>query len=130
MVSLDCGIKALDKIDLANELGVDFIICDHHTPGETLPRAIAVLDPKRKDCSYPFKELSGCGVGFKLIQAFSQFTGRNQNNLYAFLDLLVISIASDIVPISGENRILAYFGLERLNNNPRPGIKALILKGN
>ncbi|MBI0401669.1 MAG: single-stranded-DNA-specific exonuclease RecJ [Cytophagales bacterium] len=129
VVSLDCGIKALDKIDLANELGVDFIICDHHTPGETLPRAIAVLDPKRKDCSYPFKELSGCGVGFKLIQAFSQFTGRNQNNLYAFLDLLVISIASDIVPISGENRILAYFGLERLNNNPRPGIKALILKG-
>ncbi|GAB3006793.1 single-stranded-DNA-specific exonuclease RecJ [uncultured Cyclobacterium sp.] len=129
VVSLDCGIKALDKIDLANELGVDFIICDHHTPGETLPQAIAVLDPKRKDCPYPFKELSGCGVGFKLIQAFSQFTGRNQNNLYAFLDLLVISIASDIVPISGENRILAYFGLERLNNNPRPGIKALILKG-
>lgn len=129
MVSLDCGIKALDKIDLANELGVDFIICDHHTPGETLPQAIAVLDPKRKDCPYPFKELSGCGVGFKLIQAFSQFTGRNQNTLYAFLDLLVISIASDIVPISGENRILAYFGLERLNNNPRPGIKALILKG-
>lgn len=129
VVSLDCGIKALDKIDLANELGVDFIICDHHTPGETLPQAIAVLDPKRKDCPYPFKELSGCGVGFKLIQAFSQFTGRNQNTLYAFLDLLVISIASDIVPISGENRILAYFGLERLNNNPRPGIKALILKG-
>lgn len=129
VVSLDCGIKALDKIDLANELGVDFIICDHHTPGETLPQAIAVLDPKRKDCPYPFKELSGCGVGFKLIQAFSEFTGKNQNNLYAFLDLLVISIASDIVPISGENRILAYFGLERLNNNPRPGIKALILKG-
>jgi len=129
VVSLDCGIKAIDKITLANKLNVDFIICDHHTPGEILPEAIAVLDPKRKDCAYPFKELSGCGVGFKLVQAFTQFSGGNQNTLYAFLDLLVISIASDIVPISGENRILAYFGLERLNNNPRPGIKALILKG-
>jgi single-stranded-DNA-specific exonuclease len=129
VVSLDCGIKAIDKITLANKLNVDFIICDHHTPGEILPEAIAVLDPKRKDCPYPFKELSGCGVGFKLVQAFTQFSGGNQNTLYAFLDLLVISIASDIVPISGENRILAYFGLERLNNNPRPGIKALILKG-
>ncbi|AKP50441.1 single-stranded-DNA-specific exonuclease RecJ [Cyclobacterium amurskyense] len=129
VVSLDCGIKAMDKIALANELGVDFIICDHHTPGEILPQAIAVLDPKRSDCSYPFKELSGCGVGFKLVQAYTKFLGKNQNHLYAFLDLLVISIASDIVPISGENRILAYFGLERLNNNPRPGIKALILKG-
>jgi len=129
VVSLDCGIKAMDKIALANELGVDFIICDHHTPGDMLPQAIAVLDPKRKDCPYPFKELSGCGVGFKLVQAYTKFSGKNQVNLYAFLDLLVISIASDIVPISGENRILAYFGLERLNNNPRPGIKALILKG-
>jgi len=129
VVSLDCGIKAMDKIALANELGLDFIICDHHTPGDMLPQAIAVLDPKRKDCPYPFKELSGCGVGFKLVQAYTKFSGKNQVNLYAFLDLLVISIASDIVPISGENRILAYFGLERLNNNPRPGIKALILKG-
>jgi len=129
VVSLDCGIKAMDKIALANELGVDFIICDHHTPGDMLPQAIAVLDPKRKDCPYPFKELSGCGVGFKLVQAYTKFSGKNQVNLYAFLDLLVISIASDIVTISGENRILAYFGLERLNNNPRPGIKALILKG-
>jgi single-stranded-DNA-specific exonuclease len=129
VVSLDCGIKAIDKIALANKLTVDFIICDHHTPGEKLPESIAVLDPKRKDCDYPFKELSGCGVGFKLVQAYTQFSGGNQNNLYAFLDLLVISIASDIVPICGENRILAYFGLERLNNNPRPGIKALILKG-
>ncbi|WP_339923049.1 single-stranded-DNA-specific exonuclease RecJ [uncultured Cyclobacterium sp.] len=129
VVSLDCGIKAMEKIALANDLGVDFIICDHHTPGETLPKAIAVLDPKRKDCPYPFKELSGCGVGFKLVQAYTTFSGKNEVNLYAFLDLLVISIASDIVPISGENRILAYFGLERLNNKPRPGIKALILKG-
>jgi single-stranded-DNA-specific exonuclease len=129
LVSLDCGIKALDKIDLANELGVDCIICDHHTPGEQLPKAIAVLDPKRKDCSYPYKELSGCGVGFKLVQAFSEFTGRSQANLYSYLDLVAISIASDIVPITGENRILAYYGLDRINNNPRPGIKALILKG-
>ncbi|WP_162416486.1 single-stranded-DNA-specific exonuclease RecJ [Cyclobacterium roseum] len=129
LISLDCGIKALDKIELANELGVDCIICDHHTPGETLPQAIAVLDPKRKDCSYPYKELSGCGVGFKLVQAFSEFTGRSQASLYAYLDLVAVSIASDIVPITGENRILAYYGLERLNNNPRPGIKALLLKG-
>lgn len=129
LISLDCGIKALDKIELANELGVDCIICDHHTPGETLPQAIAVLDPKRKDCPYPFKELSGCGVGFKLVQAFSEFSGKSQASLYAYLDLVAVSIASDIVPITGENRILAYYGLERLNNNPRPGIKALLLKG-
>ncbi len=129
VVSLDCGIKALDKIDLANSLGVDFIICDHHTPGSDLPKAIAVLDPKRQDCSYPFKELSGCGVGFKLIQALSIRLGKNSANLYSYLDLVAISIASDIVPITGENRILTYFGLERINNNPRPGIKALILKG-
>lgn len=129
LISLDCGIKALDKIELANDLGVDCIICDHHTPGDTLPPAIAVLDPKRKDCFYPYKELSGCGVGFKLVQAFIEFTGRSQANLYAYLDLVAVSIASDIVPITGENRILAYYGLERLNNNPRPGIKALLLKG-
>ncbi|MBD3629217.1 single-stranded-DNA-specific exonuclease RecJ [Cyclobacterium sp.] len=129
IVSLDCGIKAIDKINLANELGVDFIICDHHTPGEQLPEAVAVLDPKRKDCPYPYKELSGCGVGFKLVQAFSEYTQRSEANLYTYLDLVAISIASDIVPISGENRILAYYGLDRLNNNPRPGIKALILKG-
>jgi len=129
VVSLDCGIKAIDKINLANELGVDFIICDHHTPGEKLPEAVAVLDPKRKDCSYPYKELSGCGVGFKLVQAFSEYTKKSQANLYTYLDLVAISIASDIVPITGENRILAYYGLDRLNNNPRPGIKALILKG-
>ncbi len=129
VVSLDCGIKAIDRIQLANTLGIDFIICDHHTPGEQLPEAVAVLDPKRKDCDYPFKELSGCGVGFKLIQAFSQRTGRDISKLYGYLDLLAVSIASDIVPIQGENRVFAYYGIERINNNPRPGLKALILKG-
>lgn len=129
VVALDCGIKAVDKIDLANTLGVDFIICDHHTPGDELPQAIAILDPKRMDCLYPYKELSGCGVGFKLIQAFSIKTNRNPASLYSYLDLLAVSIASDIVPISGENRVLAFYGLDRINNNPRPGLKALILKG-
>jgi single-stranded-DNA-specific exonuclease len=128
IISLDCGIKALEKVALANELGVDFIICDHHTPGESLPEAVAVLDPKRKDCAYPYKELSGCGVGFKLIQAYSQKTGRDLAALNSFLDLLAVSIAADIVPITGENRILAFYGLERINNNPRPGLKALMLR--
>ncbi|WP_114752373.1 single-stranded-DNA-specific exonuclease RecJ [Pleomorphovibrio marinus] len=129
VVSLDCGIKAIDRVQLANSLGLDFIICDHHTPGEVLPDAVAVLDPKRRDCDYPFKELSGCGVGFKLIQAFSQRTGRDLDKMYGYLDLLAVSIASDIVPIQGENRIFAFYGIERINNNPRPGLKALILKG-
>ncbi|MBS9525498.1 single-stranded-DNA-specific exonuclease RecJ [Litoribacter ruber] len=128
IISLDCGIKALEKVDLANELGVDFIICDHHTPGEVIPDAVAVLDPKRLDCNYPYKELSGCGVGFKLIQAFSIKTGRDPANLNSFMDLVAVSIAADIVPITGENRVLAFYGLERLNNNPRPGLKALMLK--
>ncbi|MDO9552718.1 single-stranded-DNA-specific exonuclease RecJ [Rhodonellum sp.] len=127
IVALDCGIKAIEKVAFATELGVDFIICDHHTPGEEIPKAIAVLDPKRKDCSYPYKELSGCGVGFKLIQAYSEFTGMDPAGLIGFLDLLAISIAADIVPITGENRILTFYGLERINNNPRPGIRALIL---
>ncbi len=129
IVSLDCGIKALGKIDMANALGVDFIICDHHTPGEEIPNAIAVLDPKRKDCPYPYKELSGCGVGFKLIQAYSIYKGLDAVNLYEFLDLVAVSIAADIVPITGENRIMAYYGLERINNNPRPGLKALMQNG-
>jgi single-stranded-DNA-specific exonuclease len=129
IVSLDCGIKALGKIDLANSLGVDFIICDHHTPGTEIPQAVAVLDPKRKDCFYPYKELSGCGVGFKLIQAYSIYKGLDSVNLYEFLDLVAVSIAADIVPITGENRILAYYGLERINNNPRPGLKALMQNG-
>src|SRR5680860_429782 len=129
IISLDCGIKALQQIDLAKSLGLDFIICDHHTPGDKLPDAIAVLDPKRKDCPYPYKELSGCGVGFKFIQAFAEFAGKNPTDLFDFLDLVAVSIAADIVPITGENRILAYYGLERINNNPRPGLKALILNG-
>ncbi|MGY6545429.1 single-stranded-DNA-specific exonuclease RecJ [Arthrospiribacter ruber] len=128
IVSLDCGIKAIEKVKLGKELGVDFIICDHHTPGEILPPAVAILDPKRDDCNYPYKELSGCGVGFKLIQAFAKSKGHAESKVMTFLDLLAISIAADIVPITGENRILTFYGIERINNNPRPGIKALIMK--
>ncbi|HCX75638.1 MAG TPA: single-stranded-DNA-specific exonuclease RecJ [Algoriphagus sp.] len=128
VIALDCGIKAIDKVNLASQLDVDFIICDHHTPGEELPKAIAVLDAKREDCNYPYKELSGCGVGFKLIQAIAKSRGMDESNLYAYLDLLVVSIAADIVPITGENRILAYYGLDRINNTPRAGLKALILR--
>ena len=126
IIALDCGIKAVEKVKLAKDLGVDFIICDHHTPGEILPEAVAVLDAKREDCNYPYKELSGCGVGFKLIQALSQKRGIDASTLNDFLDLLVVSIAADIVPITGENRTLSYFGLERINKNPRPGLEALI----
>lgn len=126
IVTLDCGIKAIDKVKEANQLGIDVIICDHHMPGEELPEAYAVLDPKRSDCSYPYKELSGCGVGFKLLQGFSIQSGIALEKLYEYLDLLAVSIASDIVPITGENRLLAYFGLKKVNQSPRPGIKALI----
>jgi single-stranded-DNA-specific exonuclease len=125
IITLDCGIKSVDKIQLANSYGIDFIICDHHNPGEELPAAIAVLDPKRKDCTYPFKELSGCGVGFKLLQAYCLKNAMDTDELYCYLDLLAISIASDIVPIIEENRILTYYGLKRINENPRPGLKAL-----
>ncbi|MCH6233758.1 single-stranded-DNA-specific exonuclease RecJ [Cognataquiflexum rubidum] len=128
VVSLDCGIKAIEKVALAKELGVDFIICDHHTPGDILPPAVAILDPKRNDCEYPYKELSGCGVGFKLIQAFSAYRKDDPAKVMAYLDLLAVSIAADIVPITGENRILTFYGIERINNNPRPGLKALILR--
>lgn len=128
VIALDCGIKAIDKVKLAKELGVDFIICDHHTPGDQLPEAVAVLDAKREDCTYPYKELSGCGVGFKLIQAYAKTHGIEESSLYPYLDLLVVSIAADIVPITGENRILAYYGLDRINNIPGPGLKALILQ--
>jgi single-stranded-DNA-specific exonuclease len=126
MISLDCGIKANDLVELANDKGIDFIICDHHTPGDEIPNAVAVLDPKRRDCSYPYKELSGCGVGFKLIQAFASRNNISKEKVFEYLDLLAISIASDIVPISGENRVLAYYGLLKINTSPRPGIKALI----
>ncbi|MGM0579853.1 MAG: single-stranded-DNA-specific exonuclease RecJ [Bacteroidota bacterium] len=126
IISLDCGIKAIDKVDYANSKDIDFIICDHHTPGESLPSAIAVLDPKRTDCQYPYKELSGCGVGFKLIQAFCIQKEIPEHHAFELLDLVAISIAADIVEVTGENRILAFYGLEKINFNPRPGIKALI----
>lgn len=124
IIALDLGIKASDMVTLARHKGIDFIICDHHLPGGEIPNAVAVLDPKQSDCEYPFEELSGCGLGFKLIQAFAQ-TYRNTEEIYDYLDLVVVSIASDIVPISGENRVLSYFGLQKLNQNPRPGLKAL-----
>jgi single-stranded-DNA-specific exonuclease len=126
VISLDCGIKAVEKIDYANSKGIDFIICDHHRPGSEIPKAYAVLDPKRLDCSYPYKELSGCGVGFKLIQAYSQKHDIPFEDLVQYLDLVAISIASDIVDITGENRILAYYGLKKINANPRPGIEAIL----
>ena len=126
MVSLDCGIKSIDKIEYAQtKYGIDFIICDHHEPGDTLPAAVAVLDPKRNDCLYPFKELTGNGVGFKLLAAFCVRKEIPMESLFQFLDLAMVSIASDIVPIVGENRILAYYGLKKINENPRTGLKAL-----
>jgi single-stranded-DNA-specific exonuclease len=124
IIALDCGIKASDMVILATHKGIDFIICDHHLPDEKIPNAVAVLDPKQKDCGYPYTELSGCGLGFKLIQAFAR-QHRDEKEVYEFLDLVAVSIASDIVPITGENRILAHFGLKKLNENPMPGLKAL-----
>ena len=124
IISLDCGIKSSELVGLANHKGIDFIICDHHLPDENIPNAVAVLDPKRKDCNYPYSELSGCGLGFKLIQAYAR-RYRNEQEVYEYLDLVAVSIASDIVPITGENRILTHFGLKKLNENPRPGLKAL-----
>ncbi len=126
VIALDCGIKALDKIAYANKKNIDFIICDHHLPGDTLPDAYAILDPKQKDCTYPYKELSGAGIGFKLIEAYSRFCNLNLDICYELLDLVVTSIAADIVPITGENRVLAYYGIEKINSNPSPGIKALL----
>ena len=126
IIALDCGIKSVDKIAYANTLGVDFIICDHHTPGSQLPAAIAVLDPKRKDCTYPFKELSGCGIGFKLVQAFAEKNGLPFDDVRCYFDLVAVSIACDIVPIVGENRVLAYFGLLKLNADPSIGLKTLM----
>lgn len=126
VIALDCGIKAIEKVKYATEQGVDFIICDHHTAGTNIPKAVAVLDPKRPDCSYPYKELSGCGVGYKLLHAYCIKKGLPQEKLIPLLDLVVVSIASDIVPITGENRVLAYYGLKQLNSNPRRGLKAII----
>jgi len=124
IIALDLGIKSSDMVVLANHKGIDFIICDHHLPGTNIPQAVAVLDPKRTDCLYPYTELSGCGLGFKLIQAFAR-KHRVEDEIFEYLDLVAVSIASDIVPIDGENRILAHFGLKKLNENPRPGLKAL-----
>ncbi len=126
IIALDCGIKAIDKVAYAKENGIDFIICDHHRPGNEIPAAVAVLDPKRADCDYPYKELCGCGVGFKLIQALASKKGETIDDLVEYLDLVATAIAADIVPITGENRILAYFGLQVINTNPRTGIKAII----
>jgi single-stranded-DNA-specific exonuclease len=126
VIALDCGIKANDKIAYAKAAGIDFIICDHHLPGDTIPDAVAVLDPKRNDCRYPFSELSGCGVGFKMLQAFCTVNNISCDELYPYLDLPAVSIASDIVPVTGENRILAFYGLKQLNENPRRGFKAIL----
>jgi single-stranded-DNA-specific exonuclease len=125
IIALDCGIKAVDKVDYAREKGIEFIICDHHNPGDKIPDAVAVLDPKQSGCNYPYKELSGCGVGLKLVQAFGIRNGLDPNKIYDYLDLVVVSIASDIVPITGENRILSHFGLKKLNDDPSIGMKAI-----
>jgi single-stranded-DNA-specific exonuclease len=126
IIALDCGIKSIDHVNYAKAKNIDFIICDHHRPGDILPDAIAVLDPKREDCSYPYDELCGCGVGFKLIQALAENRNQTIEDLLPYLDLVATAIAADIVPITGENRVLAKFGLEVINTNSRPGIKALI----
>ena len=126
VIALDCGIKAIEKIASANEKGIDFIICDHHNPDAEIPKAVAVLDPRRSDCNYPFKDLSGCGVGFKLLQAYIQKNNLPIVELYDLLDFVVVSIASDIVPVLDENRVLAYFGLKKLNSNPSLGLKTII----
>mgnify|MGYP000259109241 FL=1 len=125
IIALDCGIKSVDHVAYAKAKGVDFIICDHHLPGRNLPDAVAVLDPKRADCSYPYKELAGCGIGFKLIQAYTQKNDLPFEDLEAYLDLVAVSIAADIVPIDGENRTLAWFGMKRLNEQPCAGLAAL-----
>jgi single-stranded-DNA-specific exonuclease len=126
VITLDCGIKAVEKVKYARTKGLDVIICDHHYPGDEIPKATAVLDPKQPGCSYPYKELSGCGVGFKLIHAYSRVHGIPFSEISQYLDLVAVSIASDIVPITGENRVMAYFGLKRLNESPRTGLREII----
>jgi single-stranded-DNA-specific exonuclease len=130
VIALDCGIKAVERIEYANSKGVDFIICDHHRAGDVIPNAVAVLDAKRPDCNYPYDELSGCGVGFKLVTALSMKGYGTIEDVYELLDFLAVSIAADIVPITGENRVLAYFGLKQLNKKPRPGIEAILQHAN
>jgi single-stranded-DNA-specific exonuclease len=126
IIALDCGIKSIDQVAYAKERNIDFIICDHHRPGNKLPDAVAILDPKRDDCTYPYDELCGCGIGFKLIQALGSNRQQTIDDLVPYLDLVAAAIAADIVPMTGENRVLAYFGLQVINADPRPGIKALI----
>jgi single-stranded-DNA-specific exonuclease len=126
IIALDCGIKSIEHVAYAKERNIDFIICDHHRPGEFLPDAVAVLDPKRDDCFYPYDELCGCGIGFKLIQALGENRNQTIEDLTPYLDLVATAIAADIVPMTGENRVLAHFGLQVINSDPRPGIKALI----
>ena len=125
IIALDCGIKSIDHIAYANAKNIDFVICDHHRPGNSLPEAVAILDPKRQDCEYPYDELCGCGIGFKLIQALGQNRNQTIEDLTPYLDLVATAIGADIVPITGENRILAKFGLDVINSNPRPGFKAM-----
>ena len=129
IISLDCGIKSVELIAYAKNIGIDFIVCDHHLPDEKIPAAVAILNPKQKDCQYPYKELCGCGVGFKLITALATELNIDEDHYFCYLDLVAIAIAADIVPITGENRILAYYGLEKINSKPNEGIKALIFLG-
>ena len=126
IIALDCGIRAVNQVDYANKKGVDFIICDHHNPGEKVPEAVAILNPKQIDCDYPYKELSGCGVGFKLIQAFSKQNNIDFSEIMEYLDLLTVSIGADIVPMTGENRVFSFYGLQQINKTPRVGLKALM----
>ena len=126
IIALDCGIRAFNQVDYANEKEIDFIICDHHNPADKIPNAIAILNPKQSDCNYPYKELSGCGVGFKLIQAYSQKNNIDFSEISEYLDLLTVSIGADIVPMTGENRVFSYFGLKQINTQPRAGLKALM----
>ncbi|MDG1477803.1 MAG: single-stranded-DNA-specific exonuclease RecJ [Vicingaceae bacterium] len=125
IIALDCGIKAVEKVAYASEKGVDFIICDHHRPGDEIPKAVAVLDPKRTDCNYPYDGLSGCGVGFKLMQAWTQQTNKAETKLFEYLDLLAISTCADIVPLTGENRVFVHYGLKKINENPRLSIEVM-----
>ena len=128
IIALDCGIKSIEHVAYAKQKNIDFVICDHHRPGSNLPDAVAILDPKRDDCQYPYDELCGCGIGFKLIQALAKNRNQTIHDLLEYLDLVATAIAADIVPITGENRVLAHFGLQVINTNPRPGIKALIFQ--
>jgi single-stranded-DNA-specific exonuclease len=126
IIALDCGIKAMDKVKYAQEKGIDYIICDHHLPEATIPEAVAVLDPKRLDCDYPYKELCGCGIGFKLVQAYAKRHRELEDEVYSLMDLLAVSIAADIVPMTGENRVMMHFGMKLINSNPSVGLKALL----